>query len=310
MVSTPANAINEATIGVVTFSGTAFSASPVTQYDVLVGGASNAISSVGPGTALQVLQSGGPAANPAYSTATYPSTTTINQILYSSSSNVVAGLATANQGVLTTGTTGIPVITSLAGNGELIIGSTAGAPAAATLTAGTGISITNGSNSISIAVNGSVVGETITGQSGGALSPTAGNWNINGNGVSGSGTSTAGNIYTTGSGSTLTINSTQAQFMTNYTQVLIGASPYTVLATDYYISCVSSGGAITLKLPNAPTTNRLFIIKDQSGNASVDNISITTVGGSVTIDGQTTYKIAGNYGAVQLLFNGTSYEVF
>jgi hypothetical protein len=161
-----------------------------------------------------------------------------------------------------------------------------------------------------VSTSGTGIGNTITGQSGGALSPTAGNWNIFANGVSGSGTSTAGNMITSGSGSTLTVNSTEAQFMTNYTSVAFGASPYTALATDYYISCVSSGGAITIKLPNAPTTNRLFIIKDKSGNASVDNISITTVGGAVTIDGETTYTIAGNYGSITLLFNGVSYEIY
>jgi hypothetical protein len=150
---------------------------------------------------------------------------------------------------------------------------------------------------------------TYTENSGVAV-PAANNLNILGNGVIASGISTAGNIFTTGAGSTVTVNSTQAQFMTNYTQVLVGASPYTALATDYYISCVSSGGAITIKLPNAPTTNRLFIIKDNAGAASANNISITTVGGSVTIDGQTTYTIAGNYASITLLFNGTGYEVY
>lgn len=104
----------------------------------------------GPGTTGNILQSNAAAA-PSFSTATYPSSTTINQILYSSSNNVVAGLATANRGVLTTGATGIPVITALATDGQLIIGSTAGAPAAASLTAGAGITITPGSNSITIA---------------------------------------------------------------------------------------------------------------------------------------------------------------
>jgi hypothetical protein len=161
-----------------------------------------------------------------------------------------------------------------------------------------------------VSVVGTALGQTITGQTGGALSPTAGNWNIFGDGVTTSGFSTAGNILTSGTGSTLTISPSQAQFMTNYTSVAIGASPYSALATDYYISCVSSGGAITIKLPNAPTTNRLFIIKDNAGDASVNNISVTTVGGAVTIDGQTTYTLAGNYGSINLLFNGTSYEVF
>jgi hypothetical protein len=107
----------------------------------------------GTSTANQVLMSGVSSA-PAWSTATYPATTTINQLLYSSSANVIGGLATANNGVLTTGTTGIPVITALASNGQLIIGSGSGAPAAATLTPGTGITITNAANSITIAATG------------------------------------------------------------------------------------------------------------------------------------------------------------
>jgi hypothetical protein len=198
-------------------------------------------------------------------------------------------------------------------NGQLLIGSTA-LPniQVGTLTSPLG-TITIGYSTPNITIDlasGGIAVEHLTGNSGGQLNPVANNFNVLGNGVSASGISTAGNIFTSGSGNTLTINSTQAQFMTNYTNVLIGASPYTVLATDYYISCTSSGGAITLKLPNAPTTNRLFIIKDLSGSASTSNISITTVGGSVNIDGQTTYKITSNYGAIQLLFNGTSYEVF
>lgn len=46
-----------------------------------------------------------------------------------------------------------------------------------------------------VSINGSGVGETITGQSGGALSPSSGNWNISG----------ANGIITSGSGSTLTV---------------------------------------------------------------------------------------------------------
>jgi len=78
----------------------------ITQYDVLVGGATNTISNIGPGSSGQVLQSGGNAANPAYSTATYPSTTTANQLLYSSSTNTVAGLTNGTTGQVLTATTG------------------------------------------------------------------------------------------------------------------------------------------------------------------------------------------------------------
>lgn len=104
-------------------------------------------------TTGQVLQNNA-GADPSYSTATYPSTTTINQILYSSAANTVTGLATANNAVLTTGATGVPVLTALSANGQLIIGSGSGAPVAGTLTAGPGISITNAANSITIATTG------------------------------------------------------------------------------------------------------------------------------------------------------------
>lgn len=95
-----------------------------------------------------------------------------------------------------------------------------------------------------------------------------------------------------------------------YTQINHASSPYTVLSTDYYISADPTAGTISVLLPNAPTLYREFIIKDRTGTASTNNISVTTVGGAVTIDGQTTYTIAGNFGAIQLLWNGTTYEIF
>ena len=102
----------------------------------------------GTATAGQMLQSGASSA-PAWSTATYPATTTANQILYSSSSNVIAGLATANNGSLVTGNTGVPSIQTLTA-GQILIGTTGAAPTATTLTAGTGISISSTSGSITI----------------------------------------------------------------------------------------------------------------------------------------------------------------
>lgn len=107
----------------------------------------------GTATANQVLLSGSSSA-PAWSTATYPPTTTINQLLYSSAANTVSGLSTANSAVLITNSTGVPSWSASMTNGQLIIGSTGATPVNATLTAGTGISITNGAGSITIAHNG------------------------------------------------------------------------------------------------------------------------------------------------------------
>jgi len=149
----------------------------------------------------------------------------------------------------------------------------------------------------------------------GAAVPVGNTLNVLGTGVSGSGLSTAGNIFTSGSGNTLTIQETQAQFLTNYTNAnaALVANVYTAVATDYYITGDTSAGgsnhAMTIKLPNAPTTYRMFVVKDRGGNSSVNNITITTVGGSVLIDGATTYLIDLNYESASLVFNGTSYEV-
>ena len=63
----------------------------------------------GTSTANQILVSGA-STTPAWSTATYPTTTTINQLLYSSAANAISGLATANSGVLITSGTGVPSI--------------------------------------------------------------------------------------------------------------------------------------------------------------------------------------------------------
>lgn len=65
----------------------------------------------GTSTAGQIVQSGASAA-PTWSTATYPASTTINQLLYSSSVNVIAGLATTNGGILNTSSSGVPSVTA------------------------------------------------------------------------------------------------------------------------------------------------------------------------------------------------------
>lgn len=65
----------------------------------------------GTATATQMLQSGANT-TPAWSTSTWPATTTINQVLYSSAANTVGGLATGNNGTLITSAGGVPSISS------------------------------------------------------------------------------------------------------------------------------------------------------------------------------------------------------
>jgi hypothetical protein len=77
----------------------------------------------GTATANQVLLSGSSTA-PSWSTATYPPTTTTNQLLYSSANNTITGLATANSASLLTNGSGVPAWVVVTGTGAPVLANT------------------------------------------------------------------------------------------------------------------------------------------------------------------------------------------
>lgn len=77
---------------------------------IVYSGATNLAILAGTATARQMLQSGA-STTPAWSTTTWPATSTINRILYSSAANVVGEITTANGGLLNTSSSGVPSIT-------------------------------------------------------------------------------------------------------------------------------------------------------------------------------------------------------
>lgn len=103
----------------------------------------------GTSTANKLLMSGASGA-PSWSSATYPEPTTTNQILYSSSDNVVDVLPTVNKSVLVSDESGSPVWLPLMSDGQLIIGANGAQPIASNLTAGDNVIITNSSNGVTI----------------------------------------------------------------------------------------------------------------------------------------------------------------
>lgn len=64
----------------------------------------------GTSTARQMLQSGA-STTPAWSTTTWPATSTINRILYSSATSVIGEISTANGGMLNASSSGVPSMT-------------------------------------------------------------------------------------------------------------------------------------------------------------------------------------------------------
>lgn len=136
------------------------SATTLTNHGVVLGQGASAMTATATGSAGQIFQSGGASADPAYSTATYPSVATstgsllradgtnwsvttstypntnaINTLLYASAANVMSALATANNGVLITSNTGVPSILAGPGTtGNILQSNAAAAPSFSTAT--------------------------------------------------------------------------------------------------------------------------------------------------------------------------------
>jgi hypothetical protein len=110
----------------------------------------------GTATANQILLSGANT-TPAWSTATYPATTTINQVLYSSSNNVIAGVSASNNGVLISGTTGIPSWLAAGTTGQVLIATTSNPPSWGAISSVAIVSVSGTANQISTSTTSGAV---------------------------------------------------------------------------------------------------------------------------------------------------------
>lgn len=82
-----------------------------------------------------------------------------------------------------------------------------------------------------------------------------------------------------------------------YTTILITTPTYTVSDEDYYMG-VNYTGPVTITLPVTPNSGRMIIIKDESGNASTN--PITVLG---TVDNDTGgFIIQLDNGAIQMIY--------
>ena len=118
--------------------------------DGLIGGAVPA-----PGAAGVILRSDG--ADWQNSSFTLAASYATNDLIYCSSTNNLTALTTVNNASFSTNASGVPTWLALT-DGQVVVGSSAGAPLAATLTAGTGVIITNAANSITVASTGGGMG--------------------------------------------------------------------------------------------------------------------------------------------------------
>ena len=82
-------------------------------------------------------------------------------------------------------------------------------------------------------------------------------------------------------------------------------------ATDHFIGVDTTNQTITITLPSTSNVaeGKIFLIKDEGGNAGTNNVTIATTG-NVNIDGSSTIVLDSDYAALNIYYNGTEWSVY
>lgn len=90
----------------------------------------------------------------------------------------------------------------------------------------------------------------------------------------------------------------------------VADAAYSILTTDFLVAYTTLTAARAVTLPTAiGVTGQEYIIKDETGNASTDNITIGTTS-SQLIDGSSTKVINTAYGVIRVYSNGANWFTF
>ncbi|MDP1614456.1 MAG: hypothetical protein Q8L68_01525, partial [Methylococcales bacterium] len=211
---------------------------------------------------------------------------------------VLVGAGSNNVGVTAAGT-----------SGQILIASTTGDPKFSIITSSGGtLTFTRGPNSLNIEIDAPVdipFGGTNTTTFGSTVSSVI---YFNGTSLVGLNPGSSGQVLVSqGAG----VAPSFGFWLANFPITFVASTPYTVTSTDYFLSVSTSSAAITITLPDSTSTGRVFVIKDRTGNAATNNITIQAVNpGSVTIDGFNNYKLNTRYESVNVIFDGSNYEIF
>ncbi len=78
---------------------------------------------------------------------------------------------------------------------------------------------------------------------------------------------------------------------------------------QYWIGINAVTNPVNINFDETYQEGQTFYIKDISGNASTNNMVISTTGGTITFDGSTSLTISTDYGGYALRFDGTNFNI-
>ncbi len=195
---------------------------------------------------------------------------------------------------------------TVTGAADLTLSSSAGA---VNITSGEAnldsINITS-AGGVNFVATGAAAKDTIITNTNGSMTLTAGENVTDAMNITASGAASRLNL-TAGTGSVRLLSGLVVPVTTKAT----ADTPYTVLGTDYFISCDTSGGVLTVTLPNAAAlAGRTFVIRDTAGSAAVNNITIATAGGNLVGGGAAaaTKTLSAAYSGATVYSNGVTWN--
>lgn len=139
---------------------------------------------------------------------------------------------------------------------------------------------------------------------------------ITGNGYIALANGPAVNTITTVMGQSSTALPTESavkSYVDSLAALVVSSNPGTnftvpVSSGDYYAGCATNSGAFTLTLPLTPATGFRVWVKDETSNASNNNITVD--GNGNNIDGSTTFVMSVDKQGKIFVYNGTEWKVF
>jgi len=88
-------------------------------------------------------------------------------------------------------------------------------------------------------------------------------------------------------------------------EVNAGNTPYSMQSGEVIAVCMTTASAVEVVLPDTPTDGRLIVVKDQQGNAAINNITVTCQGTDLfnaALGGLATYIINTNGAAMTFFY--------